>query len=155
MKKVAFIILVLGVSLPLVSCGKKQATLEESQEPVSIETLSMLDTQAQGIGASKAATSPAGNMAPEVAVKPEAALPVVSTKPTTEEIQTALKNAGLYIGNVDGKKGPMTKKAIEDFQKANGLAVDGKVGPKTWGLLSAYLNPAPAFSPATSEKKKR
>ncbi len=161
MKKLAFIILVLGISFSLASCGKKQATLEESQEPVSIETLSMLNTQAQGIGESKPPTQAtqvapaAGNIALAVPVKPEVALPVVSAKPTTEDVQTALKNAGLYIGNIDGKKGPMTKKAIEDFQKANGLAVDGKVGLKTWGLLSAHLNPAPSPSAATPEKKKR
>ncbi|MCX5716492.1 MAG: peptidoglycan-binding domain-containing protein, partial [Candidatus Omnitrophica bacterium] len=45
-----------------------------------------------------------------------------------KQIQTALKNAGLYIGQIDGKIGPLTKKAIEEFQKSNGLKVDGKVG---------------------------
>jgi peptidoglycan hydrolase-like protein with peptidoglycan-binding domain len=59
-------------------------------------------------------------------------------KPTGIEIQTALKNAGFYAGNLDGKIGPKSKKAIEDFQKANGLKADGKVGPKTWEALSKY-----------------
>ncbi|MDD5116506.1 MAG: peptidoglycan-binding protein [Candidatus Omnitrophica bacterium] len=61
-------------------------------------------------------------------------------KPTDIEIQTALKNAGFYAGNIDGKIGPKSKKAIEDFQSANGLKVDGKVGPQTWGVLAKYLN---------------
>lgn len=66
----------------------------------------------------------------------------VSAKPSSREIQTALKNAGYYIGGVDGKIGRLSKKAIEDFQEANGLKVDGKVGPKTWSVLSKYLAPA-------------
>jgi len=68
------------------------------------------------------------------------------------QIQTALKNAGYYTGTVDGKKGPQTKKAIEDFQKANSLPVDGKVGPKTWSALSKYVNPEP--KPARTGKKR-
>ena len=65
-------------------------------------------------------------------------------KPTIEKIQQALKNAGLYQGDVDGKLGPRTKKAIEEFQSQNGLTADGKVGPRTWAKLSAHLtNAAP------------
>ncbi len=64
----------------------------------------------------------------------------VTGKPTPKEIQQALKNAGVYDGNVDGKIGPKTKKAIEAFQKQNGLKADGKVGRKTWKALSVYLN---------------
>ncbi|MFA5146907.1 MAG: peptidoglycan-binding domain-containing protein [Candidatus Omnitrophota bacterium] len=56
-----------------------------------------------------------------------------------KEIQTALKNAGLYTGAIDGKIGPKTKAAIEEFQKQKGLKVDGKVGPKTWAELEKYL----------------
>ena len=63
-------------------------------------------------------------------------------KPTGIEIQTALKNAGFYTGSIDGKLGLKSKKAIEDFQKANGLKVDGKVGPKTWEAMSKHLNAA-------------
>ncbi len=55
------------------------------------------------------------------------------------QIQTALKNAGFDPGSIDGKIGPKTKKAIKDFQGANGLTADGKVGPKTWAKLSKYL----------------
>lgn len=55
------------------------------------------------------------------------------------QIQTALKNAGYDPGTIDGKIGPKTKKAIKDFQAANGLNADGKVGAKTWAKLSAYI----------------
>jgi len=57
-----------------------------------------------------------------------------------KDIQQALKNAGFYQGEIDGKFGPKTKKAIEDFQAKNNLKADGKVGPLTWGKLGVYLN---------------
>lgn len=57
----------------------------------------------------------------------------------SQQIQTALKAAGFYSGNIDGKIGPASRKAIQDFQQSNGLKVDGKVGPKTWVLLEKYL----------------
>ena len=57
-----------------------------------------------------------------------------------QKFQTNLKNAGYYTAEIDGKMGPLTKKAIRDFQRDNNLQVDGKVGPKTWDKLSQYLN---------------
>lgn len=60
-----------------------------------------------------------------------------------KKIQTALKNAGFYNGAIDGKLGPMSKNAIEEFQKSKGLKVDGKVGPSTWGELEKSLVATP------------
>lgn len=57
-----------------------------------------------------------------------------------KEIQTCLKNAGFYDGSIDGVKGRKTRKAIKDFQKANGLTADGIVGNKTWEALGKYLS---------------
>lgn len=59
---------------------------------------------------------------------------------TLKNIQIALKNTGFYKGSIDGKIGRGTRKAIRDFQKANGLAVDGVVGKKTWALLENSLS---------------
>jgi peptidoglycan hydrolase-like protein with peptidoglycan-binding domain len=63
--------------------------------------------------------------------------PDAATK--NKQIQTALKNAGYDPGTIDGKLGAKSKKAIKDFQAANGLKADGKVGTKTWTKLSAYV----------------
>jgi peptidoglycan hydrolase-like protein with peptidoglycan-binding domain len=60
-------------------------------------------------------------------------------RPTTKEIQSALKNAGFDPGSFDGKIGPRTRQAIKDFQKSKGLVPLGVVGPKTWANLSKYL----------------
>lgn len=56
-----------------------------------------------------------------------------------KQIQTALKNAGYYQGVIDGKPGKKTRRAIREFQKANNLPVDGRVGEKTWLVLKDYL----------------
>lgn len=54
-------------------------------------------------------------------------------------IQTALKNAGYFQGEVDGKMGKKTRQAVREFQKANNLSADGKVGKNTWAVLKEYL----------------
>ncbi len=64
-----------------------------------------------------------------------------------KEVQICLQNAGFYKGKIDGLKGKSTKKAIKEFQKANGLKADGKVGSKTWEVLSKYAA-AGASAPA-------
>ncbi len=58
--------------------------------------------------------------------------------PSVSQIQTALRRAGYGI-SVDGKMGKQTRKAVRDFQRANGLEADGKVGKKTWALLEPYF----------------
>lgn len=52
-----------------------------------------------------------------------------------EKVQTALKEKGLYQGEVDGELDESTMKAIGEFQKANNLTVSGVPSPSTRGLL--------------------
>lgn len=40
----------------------------------------------------------------------------------------------------DGIFGPLTEEAVKEFQKANGLSVDGIVGAKTWAKLNVSSN---------------
>ncbi|MFA4982227.1 MAG: peptidoglycan-binding domain-containing protein [Candidatus Omnitrophota bacterium] len=60
------------------------------------------------------------------------------SKAHIKDIQTCLKNAGFYDGKIDGIKGKGTRRAIKEFQKANGLIADGVVGSRTWEILSKY-----------------
>ena len=69
-----------------------------------------------------------------------------STGEQVRIIQTKLKNWGYYDGTVDGIFGSKTEDAVEYFQKKNGLAVDGKVGPAT---LEALGMPAGETSSAS------
>lgn len=46
-------------------------------------------------------------------------------------VQRKLLELGYYPGPVNGINGPRTQKAIKEFQKDHGLAVDGIPGPKT------------------------
>lgn len=57
-------------------------------------------------------------------------------------IQKILNEAGHPVGAADGVLGPQTIKAVKDFQKQNGLAVDGQIGYRTLVVLSQYLRPA-------------
>jgi len=56
------------------------------------------------------------------------------------QIQRALKSAGFYKGDVDGKIGPKTKAAVIRFQRSKGLKADGIVGRRTSAELKKYLS---------------
>ena len=56
--------------------------------------------------------------------------------PDVTTLQTLLCDAVERV-RVDGAFGPETADAVKAFQKANGLTVDGVVGPKTWAALYA------------------
>lgn len=55
------------------------------------------------------------------------------------DLQRLLKHAGFDPGEVDGKFGRRTRRAVEAFQKANGIKVDGKAGQQTLGLLVSAI----------------
>ena len=80
-----------------------------------------------------------GNEAPEASSEKVSKVSQGKEHPTTKQIQIALKNAGYYRGVVDGNMGKNTRQAVREFQKANNLPVDGKVGKKTWAALKDYL----------------
>lgn len=49
------------------------------------------------------------------------------TQAITSAIQTNLKKLGFYKGKVDGITGPMTRKAISDFQTSYGYPIDTRI----------------------------
>jgi peptidoglycan hydrolase-like protein with peptidoglycan-binding domain len=142
MKKAFAIYIIVGIgiiSLIFVSCAKKKSEvpLDEMQTQLNAESLSsQAVTKVEPV-------APSLETQTTTAVETATSATSVSSKPTTIEIQTALKNAGYYTGAIDGKLGPKSQKAIESFQKDNGLVADGKVGAKTWAKLQAHLNAAP------------
>lgn len=55
------------------------------------------------------------------------------------ELQRALSAAGYDPGTADGTFGQQTEAAVVAFQEANGLSVDGRVGPETAAALDRAL----------------
>lgn len=67
------------------------------------------------------------------------------------EVQRILREWGYYDGPVDGQFGNETARAVRYFQSANGLAVDGVVGPSTWAGLG-YSGAAAASGGAATPR---
>lgn len=61
-------------------------------------------------------------------------------KKIVSDIQTALLKTGDFAGEVDGRQGPVTRRAIETYQRRNALTVDGQADAK---LLEHILNDLP------------
>ena len=55
------------------------------------------------------------------------------------KIQTKLKRWGYYDGAIDGIYGTATKKAVELFQKKNGLKADGIAGKNTLEAMGIFV----------------
>ena len=64
-----------------------------------------------------------------------------------ELLQATLNAQGYDCGEVDGVFGKRTKSAVEAFQKAHSLTVDGIVGRQTWTALG--LMEAPVYADGT------
>ena len=67
---------------------------------------------------------------------------------TVKQLQQALNQVG-YSLDVDGGFGEKTRAAVLDYQRKNGLRVDGVAGSETMGSLLARLTPATS-GPSTS-----
>jgi len=76
------------------------------------------------------------------AATPEPVLRTGSRGDEVKNLQSRLTALGYYTGDLDGQFGAMTKTAVIDFQRANGLEADGMVGTETKTLLfSAQAKP--------------
>ena len=165
MKNFKFIVLALaGFALVVTGCAKK-STEQASISGTGFESVSSTEELAQLPQSSTASQQASVEVLPiETSPITQGATPVSGSLATTtlaastgtsgltreQQIQTALKNAGLYQGSVDGKLGPASKRAISAFQAAHTLKVDGKVGPQTWAALEPYVSGAPQTATSTS-----
>jgi len=100
---------------------KEMASKTEVQQVISLEESSPV---AEAPGVSKS-TDSAGD--------------IIKVNASATDVQKALKSAGLYEGNLDGKIGSKTRAAIVEFQRQHNLKADGVIGQKTWGELRQYL----------------
>jgi peptidoglycan hydrolase-like protein with peptidoglycan-binding domain len=56
-------------------------------------------------------------------------------------LQSQLQRLGYDLGDADGVFGRRTADAVKQFQRDQGLAADGIVGPQTWAALEAAIAP--------------
>ena len=133
--------------------GGARQELSRLQSQVGLLDDRVTQLERSSLSAAPSGASSEGLAAPAPAVTP---MPIprasreqrmtakASVKPSTREIQQALRSAGLYQGSVDGKMGPATRQAIKEFQRLHGLKDDGVVGKQTWAKLSSYADLSPA-----------
>ncbi|MDP3791133.1 MAG: peptidoglycan-binding domain-containing protein [Candidatus Omnitrophota bacterium] len=149
MKKGLMVVFVAGlIILPLAVFGCKGKVQTEGDMVKTEPTEAVVMTEEVVVSQTPVTEPAPAQMVSQETIPPTAAVPpsqemgqaaATDKIEHNKQIQTALQAAGLYAGNIDGKIGPKTKRAIVEFQKARGLKADGKVGPKTWAELEKYL----------------
>jgi len=77
-------------------------------------------------------------------------LRIGSSGESVRQLQARLQQAGFDPGGVDGKFGQKTETAVERFQTARGLTVDGIAGNETMRAFAGQsdFTPAPGTTPA-------
>ncbi|MCM8794710.1 MAG: peptidoglycan-binding protein [Candidatus Omnitrophica bacterium] len=127
------------------SVTNSSRTLEPAGAPLNA-SIQIEPIQPQEELASISVTQSLPNPQQTVGTAPQTAARLVSSpRPDSSpegirRVQQALKTAGYDPGPIDGQMGARTKTAIRDFQVAQGLEADGKVGPKTWSKLEEVIN---------------
>jgi len=140
-KRYCAVLLVVVISLYLSGCvtmgAQKQTEIQGLKSQVSdLET--QLQTKDEEINSLKEVIKNSQEEAQGMN-NAKKIIPEAKTHPNVRQIQVAVKNAGFNPGVIDGKMGRQTKEAIKEFQRANNLKADGKVGKNTWKLLKDYL----------------
>lgn len=127
------------------AAGKTSQEVKRLQSQVGLldQRVSQLERAGGAWPVSAILPEPAMEPGPTAAIIPQAAAGAsknvaAAVKPSTLDIQRALKNSGFYQGSIDGKMGPLTRDAIREFQRVHGLKDDGVVGKQTWTQLSSY-----------------
>jgi peptidoglycan hydrolase-like protein with peptidoglycan-binding domain len=127
----------IGSSMGVLPAGAPLPTIQI--EPIQPqEELAAINVASPAVSASSSAEAVSAGVPTEESVR-------------VREIQLALKKAGYDPGSADGRLGPRTTEAIREFQKANGLQPDGKVGPRTWRKLEPHLGAKTASSNLTTD----
>ena len=79
-----------------------------------------------------------------------AVLEVGSSGSDVKKVQQKLIGWGYLSGTADGKYGEATRKAVVAFQRKNGLAADGRVGPATAAAMGVTLSGGSVAASSTS-----
>ena len=171
MKRAGFVVLALIILSTFTISGCSSAQKKLSEDVKGIKTkVDTLETRVEGVETKQSEVERLAmeqaqrveELKSEKAARPYSGKSNIGTKDKRsrkdreriKDIQSCLKNAGFYKGEVDGVKGRKTRSAIKKFQSANGLSADGVVGNKTWEALSKYASggEAPAAAGGAEEE---
>lgn len=143
--------LAVSVAVIISGCAGQKQTQEVNRLKADIGLLDQRVSQLERASLTQSAPmewpSDAAVQPPQTPVAVPIAPSTTIDTPSKTQIQQALKNAGFYQGPIDGKIGSQTREAIQNFQAANGLKVDGVVGKQTWEKLSLYLDQSAVGEP--------
>ena len=117
------------VTQPVAAPTTTQTTPSTSTEPTTPTTSTPTTTQPE-TGPATGFTLPEGTKLQRDAENDPALV---------RQLQQALTAAGYEPGPADGTYGEQTEAAVVAFQQANGLSVDGRVGPETAAALNSAL----------------
>ena len=137
-KKIAAVLMA-GMALTAAGCATSGAKGKDSDGLKA--RVDALEAQIAGLSQRIDESSANAQMAESGSVRSNIRVRTASAKTrlSVRQAQKALTAAGFYKGNIDGKEGPLTQKAVKEFQQAHGLKADGVVGSATSEALSRYL----------------
>ena len=122
---------------PRASSGTTTPTVAETtttEAPATTSTLPPTTTTAPPPPTTTPSTTPPAA---------DGSLEAGANSPEVLALQQRLQELGFWLGTPDGGYGRATQQAVMAFQKANGLARDGKAGPATLAALAAAQRPTP------------
>ena len=113
--------------------------------PDGIAGTKTLDTIASALGSSTSSSSSSSSSSTSSTL-----LKHGTQSPAVRTLQENLKALGYYTGSVTGNFGNLTKDAVFNFQKANGLSADGIAGAKTLAKIASMMSGSSSSSASSS-----
>jgi len=121
--------------------GKKSGTTQKDANTPNATDKSTTDKNAPAAKGSDTKTDKSGKAATNKKKK-KGGTKTGQADESVREVQQALKDKGKDPGPIDGIMGPLTQKALVDFQRDNNLQASGQIDPQTEMKLGVTSVPA-------------
>ncbi len=130
----------------LAKLGHYKSTIDGSYGPVTRRAVAAFE-KAKGLKADGIADPKTRSALSQAATTPAtSALRQGMSGAKVKQLQTQLKKLGYYTASVDGSFGPVTKRAVQAFERKQGWKADGIAGAQVQAALAkaAAAKPAPS-----------